>query len=91
MPSSRATIAACESGAPTSVTIAAARGKIGVQPTLVALVTRISPSPSCSESDIDASTRALPVTTPAAPGNPVMVVADDGDVDGSAAQRTGSK
>ena len=43
IPSSRATIAACDSGAPTSVTTAAARGNSGVQPTLVTLVTSISP------------------------------------------------
>src|SRR5579859_5548262 len=43
IPSSRATIAACDNGVPTSVTTAAARGNRGVQPTLVTVVTRISP------------------------------------------------
>ena len=39
-PSSRATMAACESGPPSSVTTAAARGKSGVQPTSVVCTTR---------------------------------------------------
>jgi len=43
MPSSRATMAAWESGAPRSVTTAPARGRSGVRPTLVVTVTRISP------------------------------------------------
>jgi hypothetical protein len=46
MPSSRATMAAWLSGAPRSVTMAAARGKSGVQPMLVMVVT--STSPACN-------------------------------------------
>ena len=53
MPSSLATIAAWESGAPTSVITAAARGKSGVQPTLVIVVT--STSPGCSAAPSAAS------------------------------------
>ena len=70
MPSSRATMAAWDSGAPTSVTTAAARGKIGVQPTLVTAVT--STSPGCSRCPCSAveRTRAVPSTTPAEPGKP---------------------
>ena len=73
MPSSRATIAAWDSGAPTSVTTAAARGKIGVQPMLVTVATRISPSLNWGANSGERNTRALPSTTPAAPGNPVIV------------------
>jgi hypothetical protein len=75
MPSSRATIAAWDSGAPTSVTTAAARGKSGVHPMFVTVVTRISPSPSWAASSGVRRTRAVPSATPAAPGNPVIVPA----------------
>jgi hypothetical protein len=54
--------------APTSVTMAAARGKTGVQPMLVTVVTRTSPSPSRAASAGSRRTRAVPSTTPAAPG-----------------------
>ena len=47
-------------------------GKIGVQPMLVTVVTRISPSASWAPSSGVHSTRAVPSTTPAAPGNPVI-------------------
>ena len=73
MPSSRATIAACESGAPMSVTTAAARGKMGVQLMSVILVTRISPGWNWSLSSGPVITRASPSTQPADPAAPLMV------------------
>ena len=70
MPSSRATMAACQSGAPTSVITAAARGKSGVQPTLVIVVTSTSPGRNAAPSAASSMTRTKPSTTPADPGKP---------------------
>jgi hypothetical protein len=77
MPNSRATMAACDRGAPTSVTTAVAWGKVGIQPMLVTVVTRMSPSwPASSGSLIS------PVTPSAAPGAPLspMTVSSAGAV-----------
>ena len=51
-------------GAPTSVTTAAAPGKIGVQPTLVTVVTRMSPSLSWPASSGLLISRATPWARP---------------------------
>jgi hypothetical protein len=59
-------------------------GKTGVQPTLVTVVTRISPSPMWAASSGVRSTRAMPSTTPAAPGNPVIVPAGSAGLAGLA-------
>ncbi len=72
IPSSRATIAAWDSGARTSVTTAPARGNSGVQPTLVVVVTSTSPGWSSAPSAAFWITRTVPSTTPAEPGNPRM-------------------
>jgi hypothetical protein len=72
IPSSRATMAAWLSGAHRSVTIAAARGKSGVQPMLVNVVTRISPAWSWLLSSRRSRRRTVPSTTPSAPAKPVI-------------------
>jgi len=64
MLSSRGTMAAWDRGAPTSVTTAAAPGKIGVQPTLVTVVTRMSPSLSWPASSGLLISRATPWARP---------------------------
>src|SRR5215212_7489827 len=74
IPSSRATIAAWDNGAPTSVTTAAARGKSGVQPTLVTVVTNTSPDLNADPSTTSASTRTGASTMPEEPGKPEIVM-----------------
>ncbi|WSZ44579.1 hypothetical protein OG239_40595 [Streptomyces sp. NBC_00868] len=74
MPSSRATIDACERFG-TSVTIAEIRVNSGVQPMFVTVVTRISPGRITSPSSTVATIRAMPSTTPPEAGEPTTVSA----------------
>jgi len=67
IPSSLATMAAWDKGAPMSVMMAAALGKRGVHPTLVVDATNISPVLRSSPSYGLVKTRTTPSILPAAP------------------------
>ena len=71
MPNSLATMAACDRGAPMSVTIADTLWNATVQPMLVARVTRLSPSFIPQIPLMSSTTMTVPVTIPAAPAKPL--------------------
>jgi hypothetical protein len=71
VPNSRATIAACEKGPPTSVTAAAAMAGRGVQIGDVACATSTSPGWNRPNASGPATTRAMPFATPGLAGEPV--------------------
>lgn len=74
MPNSRATIAACEKGPPTSVITALAILNRGVQTGVVACATSTSPAFKRWKSSGPVITRAIPRTRPGLPGTPTRIV-----------------
>ena len=70
MPSSRLTMMAWLSAAPTSTTTPAAGTNSGVQAGSVIGATRMSPYSSAEESDGSSTTQARPLTLPGQPGTP---------------------
>src|SRR5688500_7809058 len=74
IPCSRATIAACDSTPPVSVTKPAARANSGVHAGSVDPHTTMSPGITRVKSAGPRSTRAGPVAAPGLPGTPVNVV-----------------
>ncbi len=75
IPYSRAMVVPCEIIPPVSVTSAAAVRNSGVQPGSVVEATRISPGSTCASLGSN-TTRATPVTRPAAAARPVRLEPD---------------